>query len=285
MERFKADLVLRPLLVEGMLAVRAQSDVDRTGPDWAVLVDSETHSVSQAELFEESYGRPLPVRFRNTVAHELAHSLAFRPAEFGVRFSSVVHKHTKNVIVDAIERETEKLSPLLLCTDKALLRLLSGRTQPITAGDLKSICHSIGISRYLLISRLCLLRQHDSNGLLQHVGLRNIAILLGRWVNNSHAVLRKWPLFVNFDRNIVPAFVLRLQQHDRMPANTIFDDLSSATTAEDLEHRASFMSEAGTASHPFVENMFVECTGERVIPAPGAEFCIVVQGKARFSKP
>src|SRR5690349_3975987 len=67
--RFGAQIVVRPLLVEGMIAT-----VDVPNNDgrkkWVVLIDSHSYDVSPREIAEETSRRPLPSRLRNTVAHE-----------------------------------------------------------------------------------------------------------------------------------------------------------------------------------------------------------------------
>src|SRR5688500_12181998 len=85
--RFDAELLVRPLLVEAMLSsTESASTHAGTGRRhrWCVLLDKETYDLKSLALSHESSGAPLPPRLRNTVAHELAHSLAFRATEFGV---------------------------------------------------------------------------------------------------------------------------------------------------------------------------------------------------------
>ncbi len=81
LSRFKAELILRPLLVEAMIA---SVELHDSSARWAVLVDSERYPLDTGAIQRESLGSPLPARFRFTVAHELAHAVAFRPSEFGV---------------------------------------------------------------------------------------------------------------------------------------------------------------------------------------------------------
>ena len=85
LDRFHASVIVRPLLVEGMLAsINERPGSATQSQRWAVLVDSETYRVCDADIANESSSRPLAPRLRNTIAHELAHSLAFRPTEFGI---------------------------------------------------------------------------------------------------------------------------------------------------------------------------------------------------------
>src|SRR5947209_2876691 len=86
LERFDVGWDIRSLLVEGMLVSIPVKPGARAG--LAVLLDSETFDeVTLKDLALEAEVRPLPARFRATVAHELLHSLAFRPTHFGVRLS------------------------------------------------------------------------------------------------------------------------------------------------------------------------------------------------------
>src|SRR5262249_47722226 len=76
--RFQAELILRPLLVEGMLASRSTPSKGVSQHQWAVLIDSETYpEVDEKVIAREGCSAPLPARMRNTIAHELAHSFAF----------------------------------------------------------------------------------------------------------------------------------------------------------------------------------------------------------------
>ena len=123
LERFQAKLLIRPLLVEGMLAsldldAREQGRTSR----WAVLVDSESYSVTDSEVREEHPGKPLPSRLRNTVAHELVHSLAFRPSEFGIKLAKSNESEKSKALVESIERQTERFSPLLLWSEESGIR-------------------------------------------------------------------------------------------------------------------------------------------------------------------
>jgi len=276
--RFHASLLIRPLLVEGMLASIEQfSEASFGASRWAVLVDSDTYKVTELEVNEESHERPLPSRLRNTVAHELVHSLAFRPSEFGI----VLQKHCnseekQNALVREIERETEQLSPLLLWSDKALVRLLSGRKRSLSVEELHEVCRTIGISRYVLISRLRLLRSTDLNKFLHRDGLRDIAIGIGEWVDGRNAVLRSWPLFVNFDRNIMPAFFRKLAHQDRLPAKTIFSDETFAMCGGP-SNVIEFVSDVGVETVPNVTKMKVECSVEQANKRTGSEFLYVIR--------
>lgn len=277
LERFHADLYLRPLLVEAMLAFLDRKDSVASARRWTVLVDSETFSVSELDIDNERYRDPLPSRLRNTIAHELVHSLAFRPTEFGIQVQTKLQgKEAENALVKRIERETEKLSPLLLWSEKALSAFLANTKGPVSVGELDAVCKTIGISRYVLISRFRLLRSIDRHGLLNSPGLTNIGLGIGKWVDGNHAVLRKWPLFVNFERNIVPAFFFKLSNEDELAADIAFADrtFSICGGANDVVECST---DAGTEAAPTETKFNVECSigsGDRRV---GSEFLFVVR--------
>src|SRR5688572_30686630 len=108
LERFDISLVIRPLLVEGMLASIPAQREDGTRSKFAVLIDSETFKVNDKEVATEDPASPLPPRFRSTVAHELLHALAFRPDSFGLRFDHAIDDERRvGEFVEAVEQETE----------------------------------------------------------------------------------------------------------------------------------------------------------------------------------
>jgi hypothetical protein len=275
--RFQAQLISRPLLVEGMLAsVQDTRAATFSGSQWTVLVDSETYPIPEGLLDVESSLRPLPTRLRNTIAHELVHSLAFRPAEFGVRI--VGHHDEKPAdLVHEIEKETERLSPLLLFSEIALRKLLAGRRESLSVSELVRARRNLGISRYLLINRLRLLQEVDSNGFLFAEGLRNLAIGLAEWVKDGRAVVRKWPLFLNFDRNMIPAFLHELARNqDRIPAGSLLGDDNFAMCGGTRD-RVVLETHAGTRSVPNALSMTVEVEIERRTRNPGNEFLFAVR--------
>lgn len=279
--RFHTSLLIRPLLVEGMLASLEQSS--GSGSDrnrWAVLLDSETYPIDESKIDKECREQPLPSRLRNTIAHELVHSLAFRPSEFGIQLRQRnKNEKSQSELVRSIERETERLSPLLLWPEKALTKLLAGKKQALSVEDLRWICRSMGISRYVLINRLCLLRPTDPNGFRYRDGLKDLAIGVGSWVDGRNAVFRSWPLFINFDRNIVPAFLHKLVHQDRTPAKSIFADELFAMCGGPQD-TIDFVTDAGSSAVPNAERMRLQCSIERVNKKKGQDFLYVLRKAA-----
>ena len=216
LREFNAELVVRPLLVEAMLATAPPTDSDSIGNRWMVLVDSDKHGVTHERLMSESQEDALPVRFRNTVAHELVHSIPFDLTKHGIRLNrKLTDKQSFKELVEDVEKETEKLSPLLLIPERGLKdRLVAERTN-LAAQTVLALLRHFATSREVLIHRLLLLRNlGDKHGLLEYPGLRNTAIGIAEWRRDGKVALRKWPLFTNFDRQQTPDFLLLTKQQD-----------------------------------------------------------------------
>jgi hypothetical protein len=278
LSRFNARLLLRPLLVEGMVAAVEQPRGEaRNASQWAVLVDSESYpSISEADIPAETYGRPLHPRFRNTVAHELAHSLAYRPGEFGVQLDIAGRNDlARQEFVDAVERETERLSPMLLWADRAVHAFASGGPS-LTLAELREVTSAFGISRHVLINRLADLRRVDSD-IIRTKRLTNCAIVLGKWSETGALVLRNWPVFAAFERNLLPQFMLKLRREDSMPLSAILspESLSRLTTGE----CATLVSQMATAQSVSPIQMTLSIWMERTNSREGAEGFLLIRGE------
>jgi hypothetical protein len=216
LNRFQVELIVRPLLVEGMLATIADVGDEARASRWAVLIDSDMHNLREDDIRTETSESPLQSRARNTIAHELAHSIALRPSQFGLNLTSKGGKAAAD-LVRAIERETERLSPFLLVTEKALRRFQSSTPGLLSLSALIALRRRLGVSREVFVSRLQMLRMNDQRGILEHTSFRNVAICVVEW-NDTAAVIRKWPLFTNFDRNAIPDFLDRVRMQERSRA-------------------------------------------------------------------
>ena len=275
--RFQARLLIRPMLVEGMLASIQDANENASGTQWAVLVDAETFGVQEQDIESESRNRPLPTRLRNTIAHELVHSLAFRPSEFGVSFKLSSQKNDNpHDLVRAVERETERLSPLLLWPEGAIGQLLLDKQEPLSVDQLSEARRSIGVSRYVLINRLNLLHRIDTNGFLSSPALRNLAIGLAEWRDGGRSVVKSWPLFANFDRNHRPVFLWEVSHQDRTPAEAVFPE-KTFVMCGGSDRNVDFITDAGTAANPCVEKVRVQVSAEVGRRKPGFEFLFVVR--------
>ena len=225
--RFQAEIIVRPLLVEAMLASLTPEALagQGSGPRWVVLVDSERFSVTAEDIRNESSARPLPVRLRNTVAHEIVHSLSFRNGEFGFTFLTSQKKgEERNAFIQRVENETEELSPLLLVPQSMIAAQC--REPELCIENLCVLRSQCGISRDVLINRLCLLSKHDPEDIRYGTCLDNIAVGRGEWINESEARLASWPLYSHFDRGLIPNVVTAIRQKRGMLAVEVTDDSS-----------------------------------------------------------
>lgn len=277
--RFQARLICRPLLVEGMIAkVRDERSGDSSS--WAVLVDSESYESSEEDIRLETCDRSLPPRMRFTVAHELAHSMAFRPSEFGLHLEiSRSEQSGRSAFVEEIERETDKLTTLLLWPEKVLDAFVADHSAPLSAELLSHMARRQGISRHALVNRMGSLKTHDPLSILRGYRLKNVGIGIGEWTRSGEAVLRKWPLFLNFDRNIVPSSLLTVFREDRVPASQVFSD-QRLIFSKGKSHVAEFDTTAGTSSSPAAEMLTVQVMIEESSRRPGTSFLYVVKAGA-----
>jgi hypothetical protein len=274
LSRFSADLQIRPLLVEGMLA--SVDKAGRTGNRWAVLVDSDTYPYTKKDVEQERSTRPLHYRMRNTIAHELVHALAFRADEFGLHLTLKTDtKESIRAFVEAIEEKTEQFSPLLLWSEKAIEMLLQGRRDSLALADLLYVVENFGVSRYVLINRLRLLRPTDSNGLLFSKGLSDLALGIGVW-GVQHIQIKGWPVFVNFDHTNIPSFLWKISGHQSVPAQDLFVDPRFAMLGGP-ENTIEMETTAGTKEAPNSRKMKVQISVEEGLRKAGEEFLFVVR--------
>lgn len=276
--RFHARLIIQPLLVEGMLAsVQSDTKSVNDATEWAVLIDSETYAVDADDLENEDSARPLATRLRNTIAHELVHSLAFRPSEFGLRLNvNSRRKIGADELVKEIEQETERFSPLLLLSEKALAQLLAKKQVPISIEETCEFRRRFAISRHVLISRLNLLKTVDDDALLSKIPLRNIAIGLAEWSAGGKAVIRQWPMFYSFDNGIVPAFLLEAIQKDRLPIEAVVSD-DNFIMCGGSNSTAKLVLEAGTKATPRHRRLNCEISAESANRKIGSQFLFSVR--------
>ena len=272
-ERFHANLRLRPLLVEGMMGSRSSGG--GAAPEWTVLIDSERYPDVEGSLSSERYGDPLPHRFRFTVAHELAHSLAFRRSEFGIALEGVCDSAEGNAtLVKAIEENTDRLAPLLLSPEMTLTRRLLQMKGPVDIEFLTALRRNHGLSREVLLSRLALSRYMDRAGYWQRPQLREFGLAIGEWTSSEEATLRHWPVFLNFSRS-VPKGLLELHDRDRVPFDIAFG--RDGLAALKARGNGSIRTRAGTRASREVEEMAVELEVEKGAHTVGSSFLVLVR--------
>jgi len=277
--RFQAKLIARPLLVEGMIAsqrIGGSSDDCR----WLVLVDSDKYKFSDQAIDREYSENALPERLRFTIAHELAHSLAFRVSDFGIQLHGLNKEVTPQVLLNAIEDETDWLSSLLLVPQRALATVFKGRREPPSASELAQARQTLGISRPVLVNRLRLLSSIDPDGLKNGFGFKNLAVGIAEWTAEGNAVLRKWPIFVNFDRNVIPEFLLNLAQQDRLPANSVFNEPTFSLCGGN-KACVELTVHGGTPSSPRAERLDIKCSVEGSNAMAGSRAIYVVAATFR----
>lgn len=232
-----AEVAFRPLLVEGIIAQPKER-----GMRWMVLIDNETHPYTGDDLEKESSTQPLTVRLRNTLAHELAHTLAFRTEELKIEISG-----SRADAIKKIEAETENLSPLLLIPYTTLQNLF--REKPTLRRIVEFKNHHF-VSNEVLLRRFDALR-HLENHPLQFTP-RNLAVGVGEKKGTSF-ILQDWPLFQRFTP-YTPNFIVQLKDKVSPSLTEIFPDPDFIINGGS-KFSTSAIIDAGTSQNP---------TGERI---------------------
>lgn len=278
LKQFNAELIFRPLLVEAMLCEIAKENSTADGVRWLLLVDSDKYSYSDEVTSKETSRTPLPERLRNTVAHELAHSLAFDTTGPGIKLVLGSNRRKKNQtsIVKDIERHTEALSPLLLVSDLAIDVHFPASMSELTIAELIRIRRAMGISRYLLVNRLELLKTHGKSSLLFRPGLFNTAIGVGRWTSDGVPCLSGWPVYENFDRGIMPEFLRMPDESKMLPITEFITDPSFVFNGGN-QFSATMRIRAGTMKNPQAEPMDVIVSIENRKASSKHTFLILVR--------
>jgi len=256
-ESFQADIEFRPLLVEGMIARPKE-----TGGRWKVFIDSETHPRTAESLAGESSANLLPSRLRNTLAHELAHTLAFRSDEFKIEI-----KGNREEFVEQLEKETENLSPVLLLPYSGLQKLCE---ESLNIEKLVAFRKAHSVSNEVLVHRFDVLRRIDNHALQFAPALTNIAIGTGEWKNNDTPVLSPWPVFSKFN-DLIPYLLTQLKNKQTPSLGDIFKDSDFVVNGgASFVARASI--DAGTTQNPSGDHMLVEIQFEETGRTSGTKF-------------
>ena len=283
-EQFDAELILRPLLVEGMLASIENDPFQNNSSthQWAVMVDNETYPhITEESISVENTWTPLPARMRNTIAHELVHSFAFRGTEFGVELTKRNSKwKNRREFIEAIEKETEKLSPLLLIPYGYIEKQLTNSKSKLSIFDIQAVYRRMGVSRYVFINRMNLLKLIDKKELLSRPSLRNIAIGIGERLGDNKVKLKEWPLFINFDRNIIPDFLIMLLKGKLRNIIDYIDDPSFIFCGGEETYLKTVV-KAGTIQTPSAENMNISCFVESNSRKKGTEFLFLINAESK----
>ena len=247
----QADVHFRPLLVEGVAAQPKSKD-----GRWVVLIDIETHRITDEMFAHENVASKLGSRVRNTVAHELAHALGPRFEELGVDPDI-----SRKELVSILEQETEQLSPALLIPRRAMENLIKARDETFDISELVAARDQFGVSSHVFVRRFDLLRQEENNQLRHHSRLRNLAIGMGEWHSSDHVELFGAPF--NGFSGVVPEFVALLRNRKKISVMDYFGSvdfyLNGGTETNSTERLW-----AGTTAHPRAEQMKIEISVETV---------------------
>lgn len=222
-EHFAIPVIFRPLLVEAMIGTIETKVNCETKSKLVVLIDQEAFGSNQQSFDRECPANPLPERLRNTLAHELLHSLSFRSTESSQELLLNRRKRERHDdFLRRVENETERLSPLLLVPGRILNRI--SEVANFVAADLEMFRELCCVSRDVFINRIGLLSSFDPERLRYTSSFRNTVIGVGEWIDSRTARFLTWPLFLNFDNGIVPSFVEELQSSRSVLASNVVDD-------------------------------------------------------------
>jgi len=261
-ESFQADIEFRPLLVEGVIARPKEA-----GGKWKVFIDSETHPRTAESLAGETSNNPLPSRLRNTLSHELAHTLAFRFEEFKIEI-----KGSREEFVEQLEKETENLSPVLLLPYSAIQKLCA---ESLSIEKLVAFRKAHAVSNEVLIQRFEMLRRLDNHPLQFAPALTNIAIGTGEWKNSDTPMLSPWPVFSKFS-GLIPYLLTQLKNKQTPSLADNFKDAGfMANGGTTFTSRASI--DAGTSQNPSGDHMIVEIQIEETGKTAGTKFLWLIK--------
>jgi len=275
-----ANITLRPLLVEAMLASNEgeENAVVPIIPKWHILLNEEKFRFKEWELINENRHSPLPSRARNTIAHELVHLILVRAyGEKAEEQNKGANRHSAEAIINEIENDVEKLSPLLLLPGTTLDKLLESNKPSISITDLVDFRKQFAVSRELVINRIRNFGALDD--FIHRRCLQNIAIGIGRWEDDGRPVLQKRPLFSQFQNNHHPEFVNKLLSNDFTEIDRQFTDENFFLNyGNDLSSTAEV--NAGTIQNPKVKKMRVELSVERSSKENDSKFFFIVREMA-----
>lgn len=267
----KAEVEFRPMLVEGVIA-------KPKGPGaWKVLIDSDMHEVTPEMFASEDRTKPLTARLRNTVAHELLHTLSFRAEEFGF----ALERQEKETRADALKRfeaETESFSPFLLMSQAFLERQLT--EQELSVSTAVAWRDHWALSREVVVSRLGLMQYLPEFRLRYHNSVSNVAIGLAEWVTPDSATLMEWPLYYSFENGIVPELVLKARNKGKPRLQDLVVDLACYLNGG-TNSGSSVEMAAGTSNNPSSDRLPVAVTLEPVPREKGETFFVTVRSERR----
>ncbi len=278
LEHFQASIEFRPLLVEAMLCEKLGEAIAPPRTRWHLLIDGDKHPVDSRAVGGESCAMPLSDRLRNTIAHELAHTLAFRTTDSGQELMLLYSKGKQVSRVDEvaeIERRTEELSPLLLVADSSIAQAFRLDLDRLHIDDLTRARAKFGVSRYILVSRLDLQARFGDTRIALRPSLSNVGIGVGKWGADGIPSLLGMPMYLNFDRAIAPKFFHWAYREKQLDFYSITSDpnfvLNGGASLE-----TTLIAKAGTPRNPESTKMKVNISVEKRARKIGGTFFVLV---------
>jgi hypothetical protein len=258
-----AEFRAQPLLYEGLVA-----EPRTPGDKWVVVVDSHASGYDAARYEKETSVEALPPRLRFTIAHELGHVVQLKSREGN---ASVVRRG-KRIAADArenaLEREADALSPLLMVPHSGLDRLCREAKDGVALTHLLEVRKRWAVSREVLVHRLGLLGVFDPQGFRFRPALKELAVGLATRGDGGSIRVAAWPhAFCNFSDNLVPDLLQR-DAAGKRPLTEIFQSAEFRLNggSRDWDDAEVFF---GTAANPRSEKQRVRLTVEQ--PSSGGK--------------
>lgn len=247
-ERLNAEVTFRSLLVEAMLTVN--SSPSEGSADWKILLDIDRFKRDSEIYPVESDDCKMSNRCRNTIAHELLHTFAFKKEnnKFVPRLYEWQHQ-SGTKMVNYLEKEAENLSSVLLIPNESLLRFFESSHEKLDFNRFVDRYRGYGVSREIFINRLKFLRNHAFHHVLNCDCLKNVVIGMGQWSTTGEPEFKTWPIFSNFEKRFQPQFLLESKRKKK-------DSIRIPASATDFNQKirdnqsASFEGFIGTEKFP-----------------------------------
>jgi hypothetical protein len=211
-ERLNAEVIFRSLLVEAMITVN--SSPSEGCADWKILLDIDRFKRDSEIYPVESDDCKMSNRCRNTIAHELLHTFAFKQEnnKFVPRLYEW-QQQSGTKTVNYLEKEAENLSSVLLIPSESIFEFLNRNRHQLEFIHLLEWYRGYGVSREIFINRIKFLRNHMFDHALGYGCLKNIMIGIGQWSSSGEAQLNTWPVFANFEKNFAPQFLIESKRN------------------------------------------------------------------------
>ncbi|WP_309387049.1 hypothetical protein [Cerasicoccus frondis] len=207
LNKFNAEIMIRPLLVEGMLMSakneHGETDGSKKNP-WLILIDEESFKTNEEAIIAESSNKPLDKDLRETIAHEVGHILSFdrhhgklkeKPNRSSARQSDRIEKY---------EAETDDLYPYFLLSENKLEAYFSDRNNPPSLTEIIGLVNFSAVTNKTFIHRLKLMNKTPKSDCLNYKGCINFAVGLCSQGEDGTAEFDSNEVFYSFKNNILP---------------------------------------------------------------------------------